>query len=565
MTENIIYTPSNIFNGIDFGLNLEIEVLSENIINGVKFKKIYFSARQINGKRPKGYGVLAESISNSPSPLIVIIGDISHSFDEDLLAYYARDNFNVFMFDYYGEDSKKTNFTKYPLEIDYANYIRAGRHFKFADTTARETCYFEWCALGYYGVSAAIELCNIIDKKIGLLCIGTGANIAWMLSSLDKRISASCTVFSAGWNEYEGIYKYGSNNVVINIDEEREKWLAGIAAESYAKFITAPMLFISCTNNKMTHMERTCDTISRIPEKIFTLTCFSPRFSNVIGFKNTKNISLFFKKYLYMQDITLPKKLYCSIENQDGKAAINVLAEKSDDIALIVIYYCEGEINPCARNWFEINIDTFAEKFTGYPKLSFENNQLFAYANITYKSGITVSSNVCVKRIKDLNISLPVYRRSPVLYNSIMDKDCFTIFIPNKTKISNMFLEDYSVCLKEGPGGIFGIKAKSGSLATFKAGDVSFKGIDDESFKFDVYSSEPQELTVYFYDKAGRSDEHYHTCIIKLMGGNLWQPAEIKKHNLKTPEGQNLKSWDDICMVGFDAANEFLINNILWL
>lgn len=565
MTENIIYTPSNIFNGIDFDLNTETLIINESVLNGVKFKELNFSARQINGKRPRGYGVLAESVSPLLSPLLIIIGDVSHSIDEDIMAFYARENFNVFMFDYFGEDENKTKFTSYPLEVDYANFIRAGRHFKFADTTARETCYFEWSALGHYAISTAIDICCITDKKIGLLGVGTGANIVWMLSSLDKRIAASCTVFSAGWNEYEGIYKYGGNNIIINIDEERERWLAGIATESYAKFITSPMLYVSSSNNKLTHMERASDTISRIPEKVYTLNCISPRFTNIIGFKNTKNILLFFKKFLFMQDISLPKKFSCNIDNQEGKAAINIVAEKSADISQIVIYYCEGEINPCARNWFEINIDPSSEKYTGYPKISFENNQLFAFANITYKNGVTISSNLYAKKIKDLNISIPSLRRSPVIYNSVMERDCFTIFSPEKLNLSGIFLEEYSVYLKEGPGGITGIKAKKGSLASFKVGDVRFKGIDDESFKFDVFSSNPQELTLYFYDKAGRSDEHYHICTISLMGGNIWQPIEIKKQNLKTAEGQSLKSWEDICMVGFVSGDEFLINNILWL
>ncbi|MDD4003420.1 MAG: hypothetical protein PHE12_04410, partial [Clostridia bacterium] len=105
----------------------------------------------------------------------------------------------------------------------------------------------------------------------------------------------------------------------------------------------------------------------------------------------------------------------------------------------------------------------------------------------------------------------------------------------------------------------------SSSLATYKVGAIGCKGFEDESFKFDIYSAFEQELTVYFLDKQGFETENYHFATVKLKGGSIWQPVEIKKQNLKTKDGIILKSWEDVIIAAFSAENEFLINNILWI
>lgn len=564
MTDFTIYTPSNLFSNVDFSLDTDSTVIKTAKIDGVTIKDIYFSAREIKGKRPRGYGKLG-LCKDINAPLLVIIGDTFHSLDENIMIYYVKQNFSVLMFDYTGEDTEKTKYTFYPPEIDFANLVRADRHLNFADNNARNTCNFEWATLGHYAITAAISLLEYKNIKIGIMGIGRGANLVWMLASFDKRISACCTVFSAGWDAYKDIYKYSDDNTLRVIDDEREKWLAGVSCENYAKMITVPMLYISSTNCQDTHMERAYDTLSRIPDANNTLCCFSPKLSDIIGNFNTKNISLFFKKFLLADNIEIPKKATVNIENINGKIAVNVVCENISDIKQITVFCCEGEINPAARNWFFYPVDLTAENLTVYPKVNFSDSILFAFSNIIYKNGFTLSTNLCVKKISKFEIELPPYRRSQLLYNSEMGKDCFTVYSNNKLKLSKIFLNECSVTLKTGAGGIFGITALSDNLATYKVGDKSFKGYEDESFKFDVYSSEPQELTVYFLDKIGTGEERQHFYKIKLLGGNIWHPVEIKKQNLKTAEGHILKSWEEVSMAVFSAENEFLVNNILWI
>lgn len=561
MTENIIYTPSNLFSDIDFELDSSPSVIKESEKDGVKIKEIYFSAREINGKRTRGYGMLALNSVNS-SPLLVIIGDICHGIDEDYITSLAMQGFSVFSFDYSGEDDNKTKYTFYPKEIDYANFIRSGRHLNHADTDARSTCLFEWTTLSHYAVTAALSLIGE-DVKAGIMGVGRGADIVWMLSSFDKRYSACCTVFSAGWDAYKNIYKYSDDNSLKNFDEERERWLAAISAESYAKFISSPMLFLSSTNSVYTHIERAYDTISRIPENIPTHICVSAGLcENVSGFCS-KNIILFFNKYLKEDNITLPKKASAEIVNEDGIAKVKITAEDFDQIESVNVHCAEGKNAPQTRNWYTYNGEKSEDGFFVKIKINY-GDLIFAYANITYKNNFTQSTNISVKSGAELGFSIPQPRRSPVIYSGEMGTDSFVMFSPKTPSLKEVFLSNESVRMKKGTGCISGVTAQKG-LATYKISEKPYSGTEEESFKFDVHSPQPQELTIYFSDKAGTKRQHFHFCKIKLMGGNIWHPVEIKKQNLKTEEGHILKSWEDVSMVGFYAENEFLLNNILWI
>jgi cephalosporin-C deacetylase-like acetyl esterase len=168
-----------------------VSVIKKTPYEDVTIKEIYFSGRDIKGKRPRGYGVLAESFPGSP--LVVVIGDTFHKTDEGFLINFARKGYSVFMFDYTGEDGVKTKCTIYPQEIDFANLNRAGRHLYYAEPDARSTSLFEWTLLSYYAISAAHSVLGCV--KTGVMGIGKGADIVWMLSVLDKRLSACVTAF----------------------------------------------------------------------------------------------------------------------------------------------------------------------------------------------------------------------------------------------------------------------------------------------------------------------------------------------------------------------------------
>lgn len=558
MAEKEIYTPSNLFENVNFGLDTETTVIREREREGIKLKEIYFSARDIGGKRPRGYGLLAQ---NGPScPLLVLIGDPVHDIDEELMLYLAGRGYSVLMFDYAGEEEGKAKYTFYPQEIEYANYAKAGKHLCFAEPDARATCYYEWTALSYYALSSAMQIVGE-NVKAGLLGIGRGANIVWMQASFDERVNACCTAFSAGWDSYKNKPKYGGEDNLEELDEERERWLAGIAAEAYAKFIDIPVLYVSGSNSTLTDMDRAYDTLVRLPSPDAALCCIAPRLSVHIGPANRDNILLFFDKFLKGEGIEVPGRPAASVLCEDGKFSVRVACE-NDDVLGVEVYIAEGQTDPPSRNWMSFPAEKAGDCFLAYPKVTVPQGKLFAYANVRYRSGFTLSTNLVAEDVEKLGLQIPPCRRLPIIYDSDMGTDSFTIFSPGPLGLSEVILTDFEIELKEGPGEIQGVGCTSFRIATYKVGDERFSAQDEESFKFDVYSPAEQDLFVYAFDLA---EEHYHMCKVRLLGGNIWHPIEINLQCLKSSDGKPLRSWDCVKMLGFAAGSEFFLNNILWI
>lgn len=558
MADKEIYTPSNLFSGINFGLDTETTVIREREREGVKLKEIYFSAREVGGKRPRGYGLLAQ---NGPScSLLVIIGDLAHGIEEDLMLSFARRGYSVLMFDYTGEEKGKAKYTFYPQEIEYANLAKAGKHLSCAEPDARATCYYEWTALSHFALSSALSLLPE-NVKVGLLGVGRGANIVWMQASFDDRVSACCTVFSAGWDAYRNKHKYGDDGTLGELDEERERWLAAISAEAYAKFVEAPMLYVTGSNSALTGMDRAFDTMARLPHPETALCCVVPRIAEHIGEAGRKNIELFFDKFLKGKDIELPKRPQAAVSASDGKISMTVTCQK-EDIHGVEVYISEGQLNPAARNWVGYKAEPEGEGFAARHEVTVSEGKLFAYANVRYKSGFTLSTKLLAADVRELGLQVPPFRRLPIIYDSDMGRDTFTIFSPKAPSLREVMFSDFEIELKKGPGDILGVGCNIFRIATYKVGDRRFAAQGEESFKFDVYSPSEQELLVYAYDLQ---EGHYHMCKVKLLGGGIWHPVEVNLQSLKSADGKSLKSWEGVSMIGFAAEAEFYLNNMLWI
>lgn len=568
MVNNILYTPSDILTDINLNLESDLTILSSTEKDGYIIREINFSGRDINGHRPRGYGMVCFSASKSKSQLLFILGNSKESISLDLLKYYALSGFTVFMLDYAGNDGKKEKFTVYPDSIKYANLSTAGRKLSYVDTNARETSGFEWIVLSIYALNAVLQLPEVDeDSGAGVLGIGLGANIAWMFAALDKRVKALCNAFSAGWYEYCGIYKYANENVKVEFDDERARWVAGMSVQAYSKFIDIPVMYLSGSNNKFTDMDRSYDTMARVSENAEKYIYFAPSMTNILGIAGGENTKIFFNKHLNYQQTEKLNHAVISINTLEEGIFIN-LKNIDDKIKSYKIYICEGQVNPSARYWKEP--ESYAEIENGEVNIKFEPKtnckMLFAFANVNYHNGMTLSTNLAVKDIEKFNTKFDrPNRKSPVIYNSTFKQNCFVGCVPENPDYKQILMDEYLVTINQGAGKISGVGVNNGGIATYKITSPIFKGEDEEFLKFDIYSPVSKEITVFCLDKAGTLEEHFHKCTIQVIGGEMWQPVEVKKQNFKTDDGQPLKSWQEISLICYYPAEGILINNLIWI
>ena len=142
----------------DFNSSLPLKesVTGDETFDNVIYSDVYFSGRETADGRVRVYGVYAKSTNmakKSRKAGILILPDADKTVDLELVDLYVKQGYAVLMIDYRGEWEKTENYTRYPSSISYANYNKAKDLMDQVETTAKETCWYEWVAVAKYAVS----------------------------------------------------------------------------------------------------------------------------------------------------------------------------------------------------------------------------------------------------------------------------------------------------------------------------------------------------------------------------------------------------------------------------
>lgn len=559
--ENVLFTPVTLWEGFDYNLPPDTTVLKEYSEDGVFFREVYCSGREIGDSRVRIYGLFAFCEGASELPCLLLVGDCDKGPDVELMKEVCGRGYCVFMPDYSGEKNDCPRVTVYPQVVDYANYLRCGRHLEHADATAKETCWYEWTATARYALTQALAMpeCN---GSAAVLGFKRGGLIAWQLAAVDDRLKAAGSLFFAGWERYRGVYKYGKD-AGLEMDDEMRKYLAGIAVESYASFLRVPFLYLSATNDTCTDMDRAFDTLVRVPQGVELLYAFSPRLFEMLGAPGFRNLELFFAKYLKGLPVELPSRPQLTVE-KDGDA-LNVLVEGASDAEEAHVYLCENVIVPSTRNWIEVPVTLREDgSWRGIYRPSAMEGRIFAYALAGYASGFTASGNFFTRELGE-QTAPPI--RSNILYMGSMGEDSFTCYLTDEERsLTRTILSDPGVYTVKGPMEITGVSNSVGGLATYKFSDSRYRGGEDSLLRFDIYSEVAQRLKVIFFEHKGMLSERRFEAEYNLLGGEIWQPLECRPSDFKTVDGYVMKDWTHITMGVFEGLRErIVLNNLIWV
>ena len=557
--ENVMYTPVTLWADFDGEQPLDLSVIRTSEQNQMSLTEVYFSGRETGGGRPRIYAVFAHALgADEHAPAVVLANDCDLTVDLDIMGYFCRRGYAVLMFDYAGE-REKGRFTLYPECVSYANFQRAGRHLRFAEPTARENCFYEWTGVARYAVRAAKALSG--SEKIAFFGYRRGGLMAWHLAVLEPSLAACGSLFFAGWERYQGRPKFDPAGSVMDMDDEIRRYLAGIAVESYASFLKVPFLFLSGTNDDCTDMDRAYDTLHRVPEDCELIYEFSPRLYGLLSDRAAATLDLFLERQLKGRPLELPQSCELSFEIRNKVPLLRLTSPGKE--AEVKVYYAFDTVAPVERDWKSLKIMRIGEGvYEGAIPLRGACSRVFAYANVTMENGMTQSSSFAVGDISSLAAPAAA---GHVIYNGMMGEDSFTCYpVEGLKRQSDLFLSQVPVKMAEGPLGIAGVSGTVQSLATYKLSGQAFRGEDENLFRFDVWSRQPQTLTVVFYADKGKESEYVYRAEVKLLGGEIWQPVTLKKENFKAADGRILKTWA-VSMAAFLTERPAVFNNILWV
>lgn len=534
---------------------------------GMRFWNVTYAGHKTEDGSVRVFAKFGKPASGEKFPAVLLLPDAGKELDQELLYYFIDKGYAVLMPDYSGEtDGSAAPHTVYPQSIAYANY-RQCKGLDTVETSADETCWFEWIYVALYSVEYLKQREDI--SGIGVVGIRTGGEIAWK-TMLSPDVRCGVPINAAGWRAYRNIGKF-ADNAESNMSDERHRYIAGIESQSYAPFVKCPVLMLCALRDDAFDYDRAYDTYSRIGFPDGSAIAYSADSGSCIGPNALVDMDLFLERNLKGREIYIPKPLNISLKSEDGALSAEVEFDEGGILDEAGIYYAEsGERTKSTfREWQcvfkadgkEIKNKKISCALTHYRGAA----AAFVYAYAKYINGFKVASKIAAKKIASPDADAV---KSRVIYSG-EDVDCFSVAAYEDYSVAGIFLEcDAVPKLVEGYGGIKGAYSVGG-IETYKISSPRYVPEENAVLEFDIYARRDAEIKVGIdiADEENRMERF--VCMVSVKGGGKWKRMILKANEFKNEAvGAPLKSFSEGQALLFDCEdeeNEYAVTNILWL
>lgn len=476
-------------------------------------------------------------------------GEANYSYEKSLIS----SGYGIFTFDYLGISKEQLEYTRYPKEIEFANYCLAKEHLNKAIPNATNTCIFVWSKVLRKVISLVKQLRGD-DTKILLAGYGAGADIAWQVSAVDERVDGIATILNAGWKEFSDTPKW-SDDLNLEFNNERKRWHSACATQTYIKFVKCPSLILAASNCSTTSVDRLADTIRLLSDNnVETILNISSGQSGSVS----KQSHILFYTWLdhITKNVKLPIMPVIKLSESNGKILANITIDKSLDIEKITMHYSYDELDSRLRSWSSQLIS--AQGLKCEIPIYEPTKYIFSYVTIEYKNGYEISSVPVFYPLDDKK----AYQRKQIKKSRIIYQTSFGIF-PWLVENTSAFLANHEAKIDIGPLGICGITSDVGDLSTYTIGEYKYKSDNQNLLQFDAASETSKSIEVCIIaGEVGHFEEYYAKVDIHE---NKWTKCSLKLSDFKTKNLVPLKEWGNVKKLTFKNVNKTLFNNIIWV
>ena len=351
---------------------------------------------------------------------------------------------------------------------------------------------------------------------------------------MDPRLKVVCAIYGCGWNRYwRNIPKYGPAEKVPGPTEADLIWNGGMEPEAYPPYIHCPVLFLSASNDNHGNMDRAYDTLARLPANVERRQAFTPRFCHHIGADFDQNLPLWMDRWL-KGGPPWPQSPAARVSlGADGVPLLTVTADKPQEVEGVAVYYAVENPRTVSRNWRNAAVTRAGEGWQAALPVMNPDKDLFAFANVRYRSGIHLSSNEEVVVPARLGPAKATDQASTVLYDG---SDGTGMWASGSPCTDPVPFGQVPVPIRSarGPGGRLGFTVNPyATPMTYQPGDPKWQAPAGARLSFDIATTTGETLTVtvdenYFWPGA----KSYEAEVV-IEGRSGWQTITLPAGNFK--------------------------------
>ena len=556
--EKRIYSAAGLWKDFDdTGLPFDERIIKEVTEDGFVKTWLYFNGRQIGDTGvSRLLALTVRKKDKTKLPALILVMSSGEPIDEEGALHWAKKGYAVIAVDNVGECDREL-FTQYPESIKYANFAFCGRHLTHCDLTAKETTWYEW-AVNIRRAISFISAQNYVNKdEVGLISMRDGATIACMVGAFDERLKACAVLFGTSWIDI------GLGNKLkgeLEDEEERDRWIAGIAPQSYLMYMKTPFYFCLGTNSAETDINKAFGAIQSIPKNTPAAVLLIPGVMEDGDEEFSHNLEKWLNFFIKNEGVC-PTAPEIDFEVKEKKVYAVVKLAQAETITDVKIYYARETENKRARHWVEQKAENLGENlYKAQIDVISAIGAGYVFCTVTYRGGLALSSNL-TKIKESVFAEIDYAERTKLIYKGAFGKTQFVIYNPIG-RTDRRYLSEHKLALKKGP---FDIKGISGtSLATFAFNDIKYIIEENSTLAFDIYSEKSQILMAYYVKNYGLSSQKTYELAVELIGGDFWQKICLDPNDFHNESDKPPENWKDCEIFSLVAENEIVLNNVLF-
>ncbi|MFC7337903.1 alpha/beta hydrolase family protein [Haloferula chungangensis] len=516
--------PEEIWEGYDpRAIPLDEEILKTWEEDGASYKEVYFNGEKIDGKQVRLYGVFAAPTGARKLPALLHIHGGGQTVNRDWLKEFSKRGYAILSINWGGEWPKRDRYTLW-------NGVENGDHKKRSGTqvtepSPRSDAYYLWTQASMRAITYLEKQDEVDPDKIGAFGISMGGTIMWNLA-FDPRIKAGCAIYGAGWNSYaHQELRYAIGHPGKKASEKDLRWRASLAPEASAPFVRFPMLFLSSSNDRHGYMDRAEQSLDLIPEGVPRAWALTPRIRHHIGVDFIHDLPGWMDVHLKGEGVW-PANPKAKITLGEGKVPVfYVKPDRPDEVTKVEVFHALENPFAVNRHWRSSEPSESDGVYSSPAPVMHADEYLFGFANVSYKSGVVISSPLVAVVPDTIGAEATISQPSRVFYDGKEGVGDWTRNSTGTDPIPGRVDKRLEAVL--GPGGKPGFTANRVSPMTYAPSDPEFRAPHGASLAFEIKTEEDQEFTVKLHKNYWVNDFETFACKVDLKGSRDWQTVTL--------------------------------------
>jgi dienelactone hydrolase len=466
------------------------EVVSEKTVDGIRMRESYISA-YVLGEEIRVYCKysIKEGVTQAPGLLDVHGWMGAANPGRDMVL----DGWAVMAHDYCGKTAGRPQYTRYPDRFRHGNMDRSvgfrvdgalenGQQI----TDPRQCSDYLWYALERRALSYLERQKEVDRSRLGARGYSYGGTMMWNLGT-DPRVKAVVPHFGIGWNVYyreHQVWMYENPPVPVPEPTSGERiFLDWMAPEAHVPGIRAATLFLSGSNDHHGGHERGLESFKRFQPGVPWAFAIQARGHHDTD-KIQQNCKMWLDKHVRGRDVFWPPQPRAALRlDSEGVPELEVVPAEAGAVKKLEMFYATKTACSYIRSWRDVEPRRAGEKWWGKLPVLNVDDYVFAFANVTYDTGLVLSTGFEAAIPSRLGLAKETDQRSETLGPASLWTNMVEL---------------------EGPHGIRGLRPTHNGRGsrTDQFGDQRWQAPPGSELLVKFYCTEPQTLLVALGDRT---------------------------------------------------------------